>query len=637
MSDRVRRADLGITRLLWLFAVLSMLLLAALAAAPVRDHFTEWRAAQKRYNRAAAQVGAPPVEIGLKQIWRPELERVDRCTSCHLGMGVATPDPHEPLFAAHPPMPHEPRDMGCTVCHGGQGRATSADDAHGDVEFWDEPMLAAPFYQAGCGRCHSGVPVPGDLAAAQAAFERSACLDCHRVDGRGRGEGPDLSTVGGKGFAAGWHAAHVARPGFAPLPERDRALVDAFLKSRIGAPRLVAGKALSLELGCRGCHRIGGVGGEEGPDLGNEGGKVARELDYTGVSGPRTLAGWLHDHFLDPAKVVPTSLMPDLGMTDAQAELLTLYMLSLRSQPLPESQTPRDRLRAGPLGERDFGSDGGALFAAFCAGCHGPAGAGRRLGIGDQSYPAIGSAAFLALADDDLLRATVTSGRPGRKMPAWGTKDGGLTRDEVDRVVAYLRSLEPAAPSFEAVMASPVDLAGGERLYRADCATCHGDRGEGSALGPSVPPASERALYEVLVARRPGMGSYAAYPAASLRALIAFVPTLGAPAAPRPWKAAPGDATRGAARFAATCAGCHGQDGRGGAGPALGNPAFLAAARDSYLAATILRGRGDTAMPRFDRPGPGHPALDAGEVADLVAFIRSLAAPAAPPETRSSR
>lgn len=632
MSDRVRGADLGITRLLWVFAVMSVLLLAALAYAPVRDHFTEWRAAQKRYNQAAAEIGAPPVEIGLKQIWRPELERVDRCTSCHLGMGVATPDPHEPLFAAHPPMPHEPRDMGCTICHGGQGRATNAEDAHGEVEFWDEPMLAPAHVQAGCGRCHSGVPIPSDLAAAQAAFERNACLDCHRVDGRGRGDGPDLSTIGGKGLAAGWHAAHIARPGFAALSPDDLALVEAFLKSRIGAPRLVAGKALSLQLGCRGCHRIGVVGGEEGPDLNNEGGKVARDLDYAGVSGPKTLAGWLHDHFLDPAKVVPTSLMPDLGMSDPQAELLTIYMLSLHSQVLPPAQTPRDRLRAGPLGERDFGSDGAALFRAFCTGCHGQGGTGRRLGIGDQSYPAIGSAAFLAVVDDDLLRATVMNGRPGRKMPAWGTKDAGLTREEVDHVVAYLRSLEPAAPGFEAVMAVPADLAAGERLYRADCTACHGDRGEGTALGPPVPASGDRHIFDVLVARTPGMGSYATYPPASLRALIAFIPTLGAPTAR--WSAKPGDATRGAALFAVTCAGCHGDRAQGKNGPALGNPAFLAAAKDSYLATTVLRGRGDTAMPRFDRPGTGHRALAAGEVADVVAYIRSLPAPPPPRPTR---
>ncbi len=631
MSDRVRGADLGITRLLWVFAVLAVLLLAALAFAPVRDHFTEWRAAQKRYNQAAGEVGVQPVAIGLKQIWRPELDRVDRCTSCHLGMGVATPDPHEPLFAAHPPMPHEPRDMGCTICHGGQGRATSARDAHGDVEFWDEPMLAPPYYQAGCGRCHSGVAIPADLGAAQAAFEQSACFDCHRVDGKGRGDGPDLSYAGGKGFAAGWHAVHVARPGFAALAETDIALVEAFLESRIGAPRLVAGKALSLEFGCRGCHRIGGTGGEEGPDLGNEGGKVARDLDYAGVSGPKTLAGWLRDHFLDPAKVVPTSLMPDLGMSDQQAELLTLYMLSLRSQELPAAQTPRDRLRAGPLGERDFGSDGAGLFNAFCTGCHGQGGAGRRLGIGDQSYPAIGSPGFLAVVDDDLLRATVMNGRPGRKMPAWGSKDGGLRRDEVDRVVAYLRSLEPAAPSFEAVMAAPADAAIGERLYRADCAACHGDRGEGTALGPPVPASGDRHIFDVLVARTPGMGSYASYPPASLRALVAFVPTLGAPAAPARFTAKPGDATRGAALFAVSCAGCHGDRGQGKNGPALGNPAFLAAAKDSYLATTILRGRGDSAMPRFDRPGTGHRALAAGEVADVVAFIRSLAPPPTAP------
>ena len=116
--------------------------------------------------------------------------------------------------------------------------------------------------------------------------------------------------------------------------------------SRIGAPLLIEGKALSLQLGCRGCHRINGVGGDEGPDLADTGGKIARELDYAGVRGEHTLPGWLKEHFLDPAKVVPTSLMPDLDMTERQAELLSLYMLSLRSWKLPPERTPRDRFNA---------------------------------------------------------------------------------------------------------------------------------------------------------------------------------------------------------------------------------------------------------------------------------------------------
>jgi mono/diheme cytochrome c family protein/Na+-transporting methylmalonyl-CoA/oxaloacetate decarboxylase gamma subunit len=571
-SDRVRAADLGITGLLWVFAVLSLLLLAALAIAPVRDHFTEWRAAQERYNDAARAVGAPTVEVAIKQIWRPELDRVDRCGSCHLGMVDATPDPHEPLFAAHPAIHHDVRDLGCTVCHGGQGRATSADAAHGEVEFWDEPMLPRAYLEAGCGVCHSGIAVAGDVAA---------------------------------------------------------------LGKRFGAPRLVAGKALSLQLGCRGCHKIGGVGGEEGPDLANIGGRVARDLDFSGVSGERTLPTWLKAHFLDPARVVPQSLMPDLGMSAEQAELLTVYMLSLRTTHLPAERTPRDRVRTAQLGERDFASDGASLFAAFCVGCHGAGGAGRRLGAGpDATFPAIGSPAFLAIADDELLRATVTRGRSGRKMPAWGTKEGGLTAAEIDELVRHLRSLEAQPPAFGAVMAARADLAAGERLYDADCRACHGARGEGSALGPPANPGTgEQALYRLLVARSPGMGSYATYTAPELRAVIAFVRTLPPRTAGR-FTPAAGDPRRGQPLFAATCAGCHGERGQGKLGPALASPELLAAASDGYLATTILRGRGGTAMPRFGRPGTGYRALAAGEVADLVAYVRTLAPRPATPRPR---
>jgi hypothetical protein len=106
--------DLGANRLLWIFAVGAIALLGTLAAAPLRDHRTEWRAIQRRYDAQAAQAGVPLVTEGVKQIWRPQLGVVDRCTSCHLGMGEAVPSPHERVFAPHPPVPHEPSEVGCT-------------------------------------------------------------------------------------------------------------------------------------------------------------------------------------------------------------------------------------------------------------------------------------------------------------------------------------------------------------------------------------------------------------------------------------------------------------------------------------------------------------------------------------------
>ncbi len=646
-DEDILPARLGITRLLVAFAVLSVVLLGALAVAPARGHFTEWRATQQRYNALAARTGAQPVAVELRQIWKPDLDVVDRCGNCHLAAAGEEPLGHEPLFAVHPPIPHEPADLGCTTCHGGQGRATTAEAAHGTVEHWDEPLIPRPHVQAGCGTCHTHVPIPNaELAArGRAIVEQNACRDCHRIDRVGRGDAPDLTYVGLKGVSPNWHGVHAAhaaaasggawRTSFAPLDEPSVAAVTAYLSSRVGAPRLMDGKLLAHQLGCRGCHRIGGVGGDDGPDLSDVGRRAASQLNFAGVRGEHTLAAYLTEHFVDPARVVPGSLMPDLGIGQDQAELLTTYMLSLRAREVPAAFWPRDRIRGVRLGQREFATDGASLFGAFCAACHGPRGEGRRFGALNVVFPAIGSAEFLSLADERFIHRTLLDGRPGRRMPAWGTKDGGLRPEEIDALVGYLRSLLPAAPALDVARVAAAPIARGHEAFLADCATCHGVRGEGSVIGPplaardNIVTQSDAATHAKLASGVPGtaMRAFRTYDARTLGAVIAFARSL-----PRlddvhraGWAPRPGDAAAGEPLFARHCSGCHGPRGTSGWAPGIGSPTFLAAASDGYLAATIVRGRGPSAMPQFGRPGTGHPQLVAEEVTDIVAFLRSLA------------
>ncbi len=88
--------------------------------------------------RALAE--STPVQI--RQILLPDLNRVDRCTTCHLAVedpsygGYPQPLAYHPLHEQHPF-----EKFGCTICHRGQGRATTTADAHGNVPHWDQPML----------------------------------------------------------------------------------------------------------------------------------------------------------------------------------------------------------------------------------------------------------------------------------------------------------------------------------------------------------------------------------------------------------------------------------------------------------------------------------------------------------------
>lgn len=541
---------------LLLFSSLGVLVLL-LGAAVEENFLRQWR-------RIQVSAEAATGDVRLRQVVVPATRTIDRCVSCHVGMAPGeSPSGVTGMWAAHPPIPHDPGQFGCTVCHGGQGRATEKADAHGDVHFWPEPMIPLAYAEAGCGSCHAhrGVPDLAGLAQAERLFERFDCLACHRVDGRGGTlrpggtggmEGPDLSHVGAKGWQADWYEQHLqqARTAangpwkdcFGELTDADRASIDTFLYTRVGASALVEAKALFHSLGCRGCHKIHGVGGDDGPDLTQFGLKDVHRLDFTHVPGEHTLANWLSEHFRAPAKVVTGSKMPAMGLTTEQIELLNLYMFSLRgSESLPGTLWPGDRLQVARFGEREFASDGRTLYGTFCAACHGPDGEGRRYPDADP-FPAVANPDFLAVASDAFLMETLQRGRPGRRMPAWDEDSGGLRPDELRKIIGHLRE-----------------------------------------LGGVAEPAADA----------------------------------------RPPRWVQGDAAAGEKRFTALCAGCHGTQGEGLQAPALRNAGLLAAASDTYLVDTIRRGRAGTPMPGFEQGSTTYPALAEEDIHAIVAFIRT--------------
>ncbi|MEZ4301487.1 MAG: c-type cytochrome [Polyangiaceae bacterium] len=80
---------------------------------------------------------------------------------------------------------------------------------------------------------------------------------------------------------------------------------------------------------------------------------------------------------------------------------------------------------------------GEAVYDANCKGCHGTR-TERRTAVH------LSNATFLASASDSFLRHAVVHGRPGTPMPGFG---GALTSDDIDNVVAFVRSwARPPAP-----------------------------------------------------------------------------------------------------------------------------------------------------------------------------------------------
>ena len=113
---------------------------------------------------------------------------------------------------------------------------------------------------------------------------------------------------------------------------------------------------------------------------------------------------------------------------------------------------------------------GKATFAT-CMGCHGPDAAGR-IGIG----PRIASKSYLAAASDDFLVRTIKQGRMGTTMVPWGAVLGD---EQIEALVAYLRSLSPVAPATLNETQLVGDSGNGEIIFRNICSGCHGRSGAG--------------------------------------------------------------------------------------------------------------------------------------------------------------
>ncbi|MCC7124589.1 MAG: c-type cytochrome [Acidobacteria bacterium] len=540
----------------WLLLGSSVGVLVLLVVAALRENvWLEWRQVQ-----AEVTVDGDAIPVMLRQVVNPSLGVADRCVSCHVSMAPGEQSAQGPAQTPHPAVVHDPAEYGCTVCHGGQGRATTKADAHGAVPFWPEPMLPVGSTQAGCGTCHaaSGVPTRPVFDQWAATFERLDCRACHRVDGRGGTirpdggglEGPDLSRVGLAGFNPDWYDAHVARAAAATdapwrkswgeVSETDRALVERYLHTRVGAPQVISAKSTFLASGCLGCHKVSGVGGDDGPDLTRVGEKDPGRADFTAVPGDRSLAAWFDQHVRTPSTVVVGSQMPAMRLTSGEVDDLTLFTLSLRRRDVPGSHLPRDRMQVARFGEREFASDGATLYGAFCAGCHGKDGLGLRA-AGVATFPSVANPDFLAVAPDALIAETIRRGRPGRRMRAWSDASIGLRESDVPQLVAHLRTM-------------------------------------------------------------------------------AGTP---APADPRPARWVAGNVETGRRLFERTCSGCHGAEGQGVDAPALNNAVLLAAGTDTYFTETIARGRRGTAMVGFAEPSPTHPTLTRAEIESIVTFIRT--------------
>ncbi len=141
----------------------------------------------------------------VKQVVVDEWHTVDRCVTCHMGI-------EDPLFAnARQPLKTHPypellkqhpvEKFGCTICHGGQGLATTYyGSSHTTIDNWPVTLVSKGLMQARCGYCHKDFAAIGAdrLIKGRELYKEMHCAGCHQIDGQGGAVGPDLSAFADK-------------------------------------------------------------------------------------------------------------------------------------------------------------------------------------------------------------------------------------------------------------------------------------------------------------------------------------------------------------------------------------------------------------------------------------------------------
>ena len=175
-------------------------------------------------------------------------------------------------------------------------------------------------------------------------------------------------------------------------------------------------------------------------------------------------------------------------------------------------------------------------------------------------------------------------------------------------------------PAPSAGQEDPVDR--GRYLFEASCASCHGAEGAGSELGPSLTDAGAASADFYLRTGRmplpapdaPTLRRRPAFDDEEIKALVAYVASLGDGPEIPDVDPSSGDVSSGSELFANSCAACHGATGNGGAVGANAFAPTLFRATPLEIAEAMVVGPGQ--MPRF--------SFDEGESNDIVAYIQRL-------------
>jgi len=329
-----------------------------------------------------------------------KVPKVDRCMTCHKGILKSDFENEEQPFRTHPNLelflssasPHPVEKFACTTCHNGRGRGTGfSSAAHTPsseaqkkaweekydwqkLHLWDQPMFPKQFTQASCFKCHAKqtvIPHADQLNLGLNLIERAGCYGCHKIEKyKGRKKiGPDLRRITSKIPDKAWAYHWIQDPqGFRPdtrMPsffgqsnnsdaeslKRSEQEILAMMEylyhhsepyemdtDNVAQGNIRKGEKLVASVGCYGCH-------QQKSDLSHETISMNALLREQGPAfiglGSKTNASWVYHWLKDPQSYHPNTRMPNMRLTDQEAEDIAAYLVEDKKEQFSQAALPQ--------------------------------------------------------------------------------------------------------------------------------------------------------------------------------------------------------------------------------------------------------------------------------------------------------
>ncbi|MFQ5685131.1 MAG: c-type cytochrome [Candidatus Scalindua sp.] len=383
----------------WIFATVGIFSIGTFYLVMMSEYTHEWGKYQKDFEFVSNDLTggiakSRPKEI--KQIVLDKLKRIDRCTTCHLGINNGKFDDSRQPFKSHSGQYlvwHPVEKYGCTICHEGQGLATNYKDAaHKRIPHWEKTMIPIGLTQISCGKCHLGKNVPNAslLSDGRKALERYGCYGCHEVQRYGEEPKPGISLdrLGDKvekKWLNKWlknpkdYLEKARMPRFNFTQDEISALAEFLLSSREkgikkaieGEGNYDRGRGLFRQSRCISCHSVNGRGGVLASDLGNIASKVKKE--------------WLSLYLKDVHHYQPRIKMLQYNFTEQEVLDITEYMMDefyseddeAEEEDAAGEEEEGERLESEPVETKseealkNLMENGREIFIKYgCFGCH---------------------------------------------------------------------------------------------------------------------------------------------------------------------------------------------------------------------------------------------------------------------------